>query len=380
MTDLRSYFSQLEPSLIEWLTDLVNFDSPSGNKAALDALARKLAGHFERCGATLRWVPNSDTGDHLLVRFEGDASKAPVLILGHLDTVWEIGEAERRPARLEDGKLFGPGAFDMRGGLTLMMGAASYVSSHPGQLQRPVTLLLSSDEEVGSHTSRSLIEAEGRRHGLVLVLEPCLPGGALKTARKGVGTVMITARGVASHAGVDYARGVSAIREMAHQIGRIYQMNDPDKGTTLNVGVIRGGTRSNVVAERAEMEVDFRVWTAEEGQRIERELRELTPTVEGTTLEVTGGLNRPPLERSPATIKLFQRAKSLAAEIGLELQEGSTGGGSDGCFTAALGIPTLDGLGPDGAGPHALHEHVLVESLAPRAALLTQLILNLDAG
>ena len=208
-------------------------------------------------------------------------------------------------------------------------------------------------------------------------MEPCLPGGALKTFRKGVGRFTITARGVAAHAGVDYSRGVSAIHELAHQVLSLYKLNDPAKGTTVNVGVIRGGSRSNVVADQAEMEVDVRVASVAEGERVSRLVHGLKPKTPGASLEITGGINRPPLERTAKIVALFERAKGLAADIGIELTQGETGGGSDGSFTAALGIPTLDGLGPDGAGPHALHEHVLIESLVPRAALLTQLVLRL---
>ena len=240
-----------------------------------------------------------------------------------------------------------------------------------------MTVLLDSDEEVGSPTSRSLIEAEARKSETVLVMEPCLPGGALKTFRKGVGRFTITARGVAAHAGVDYSRGVSAIHELAHQVLSLYKLNDPAKGTTVNVGVIRGGSRSNVVADQAEMEVDLRVASVAEGERVSRLVHGLKSKTPGASLEISGGINRPPLERTAIIVSLFERAKGLAADIGIELAQGETGGGSDGSLTAALGIPTLDGLGPDGAGPHALHEHVLIESLVPRAALLTQLVLRL---
>ena len=378
MSTLLSYFRDLEPQMVRWLMDLINTDSPSDNKPALDRLARRMGHRFGSCGAAVELVPNPESGDHLLARFSGpDARGKPLLLLGHLDTVWGMGEAERRPARLEEGKIFGPASFDMRGGTTLMLALAHYLSSGQGRLKRPLTILLDSDEETGTRTARALIEREARDCRAVLVLEPCLPGGAVKTARKGVGTFSISADGVAAHAGVDYPKGVSAIQELAYQVLELYKLNNLDLGTTVNPGVIRGGSRSNVIADRAELEVDVRVATRAEGERITGCIQGLQPRVEGSRLAVQGGMNRPPLERNGQVIQLYREARQLAAELGIDLQEGSTGGGSDGCFTAALGVPTLDGLGPDGAGPHALHEHVLVESLAPRAALLTQLALNL---
>jgi glutamate carboxypeptidase len=364
--------------MVQWLTRLVNTDTPSDQKQPLDQLANWFAGQFRTCGAQTETIKNHAAGNHVLARWGSPAKhQKPILILGHLDTVWGLGESQRRPARIEQGKLFGPGAVDMRGGLTLVLALARYLRKHSTLSERPVTVLLDSDEEVGSLTSRNLIEAEALKSEAVLVMEPCLPGGALKSFRKGVGRVTFTAAGVAAHAGVDYSKGVSAIRELAHQVLALYKLNDPAKGTTVNVGVIRGGSRSNVVANQAEMEVDVRVASIAEGERLDALVHGLKPKTRGASLEISGGINRPPLERTTKIVALFERAKALAAEIGIQLTQGETGGGSDGSFTAALGIPTLDGLGPDGAGPHALHEHVLIESLVPRAALLTQLVLRL---
>ena len=378
MSALLSYFQELEPEMIRWLMELINIDSPSDDKAALDNLARWLGDKFSHYGASIELVPNTEAGDHLLARFSSpNAGAKPILILGHLDTVWDKGEAQRRPARLENGRIFGPGSFDMRGGTTLILALAHYLSTTNVILKRPLTILFDSDEEVGTRTARALIEKEARASEATLVLEPCLPGGALKTARKGVGTFLISASGTAAHAGVDYEKGVSAIQEMAHQILHLYKLNNLDRGTTVNPGVISGGKRSNVIADQTTLEVDVRVATEAEGERITRQIHELKPTLQGSKLTIDGRINRPPLERNQKVVQLFQRARQLATELGIELQEGATGGGSDGCFTAALGIPTLDGLGPDGEGPHALHEHVLVESLIPRAALLTHLALNL---
>jgi glutamate carboxypeptidase len=378
MPAIVQYFEALRPTMISWLKELINVDTPSNHKFEIDRLAESLGARFRQNGAQVHIVEQPDRGNHVLIRFlPADLHKKPILLLGHLDTVWGLGESRLRPAHIEDGKLFGPGAFDMRGGLTLLLALSHYLSEHSSLLNRPVNLLLNSDEETGSHTSRSLIESEAMQSDAVLVLEPCLPGGAVKTFRKGVGNITLVVRGVSAHAGVNYSKGVSAIEEIAHQILQISKLNSPGQGTTLNVGVVRGGSRSNVVADHAEIEVDFRVKTILEGNRLMQQVSALKPVNSGATLHISGGLNRPPLERSEKNIQLFQKARHVASELGIRLEEGETGGGSDGCFTAALGIPTLDGLGPDGDGSHALHEHVLISSLVPRAALLTELVLKL---
>jgi glutamate carboxypeptidase len=378
ITNLIPFFKSLEPQMIRWLSELINLDTPSGYKPALDALALNLGKQLQECGAEIQIVENREASNHLIARFRPKVQhKKPILILGHMDTVWGLGESSRRPARVEDGKIFGPGAFDMRGGLTLILALANYLYQYQHHLPRPLTVLIDSDEETGSHTSRILIQNEARQCESVLVVEPCLPGGALKTFRKGVGNFVIQAKGIAAHSGVDYKKGVSAIQEIAYQVLDLYALNDHEKGTSINVGIIRGGSCTNVISDRAEIEVDVRISSVAEGERLTKHILQLKPKLESARLEISGGINRPPLERTHQIVQLFDRARVLAAEIGLELTEGATGGASDGCFTAALGIPTLDGLGPDGAGPHALHEHVLIESLAPRAALLTQLVLKL---
>ena len=378
MSALISYFQTIEPQMIEWLKNLINTDSPSNDKLALDTLARNLGEQLSNDGGTVEIIPNKLGGNHLITRFAGHSNDfKPILILGHLDTVWDKGEAIRRPAHLEGGKIFGPGAFDMRGGITLILAMVRYLSKNKSHIKRPFTILFDSDEEIGTPTARTLIESEAKKSAVTLVLEPCIPGGALKTSRKGVGTFKITASGLAAHAGIDYHDGVSAIQEVAHQILQLYNLNDFDKGTTVNPGVIRGGSRSNVVADQAEIEVDIRVKTISEGKRLVQKIHALQTKLKGTAIKIEGSLNRPPLERTKQVIQLFQRARQLATELGIELKEGSTGGGSDGCFTAAMGISTLDGLGPDGSGAHALDEHVVLESLVPRAALLTHLVLNL---
>jgi glutamate carboxypeptidase len=297
------------------------------------------------------------------------------VVLCHYDTVWSTGTLTRIPFAVDaEGIARGPGCFDMKGGLVLLYFALAALQARSLAPRRPLTILFTSDEEVGSPTSRPLIEAAARTAGVALVLESPLPGGTLKTARKGTGDYLVHIGGRAAHAGVEPQKGISAISELAHQIGVIHALNDYAVGTTLNVGVVRGGTRPNVVAAEAEALVDVRVETLAEAARIDAALRGLTPALAGATLTIEGGLNRPPMERSAAMGDLFGQARAIGTAMGVHLAEGSTGGGSDGNFTAALGVPTLDGLGPEGDGAHAAHEQVLTESLPRRTALLAGLL------
>lgn len=314
-------------------------------------------------------------GDHL--RAEFGTGQSQVLVLGHFDTVWPVGQLERMPVRREDGRLYGPGTFDMKAGIAQALLAVRAVIDTNRPWPHRLVMLWTTDEEIGSTTSRALIEAEARRSRAVLVLEPSLPGGALKTARKGVGEFHVRATGIAAHAGVDPTRGASAIHELAWQVTRLSELTDLANGVTVNVGRISGGSRSNVVAELAEAVVDVRIPTAADAARVTSAITQRVARDSRVTLEVTGGINRPPLERTAQVVGLFNLASAIAADMGRTLSEGATGGGSDGNFTAALGIPTLDGLGAEGDGAHALHEHVLVESLAFRSALVAGLVLNL---
>jgi len=298
----------------------------------------------------------------------------PILLLGHTDTVFSAGEAARRPFAVRDGRAAGPGVFDMKAGILLMLSALRALLAVDGGLRRPVVVLLTSDEEVGSPSSRTIIESEGKRAEAVLVLEPSLPGGVLKTARKGVGTFTIQALGRAAHAGVDPLKGINAIEEIAHQVLALRRLAEATPEATVTAGVIRGGTRTNVVPAEAMVEVDVRVATLEQAEQITQGIRSLRPHLPGSRLEIRGGVNRPPMERTSATERLFTLAQSIAREMALPLQEGSTGGASDGNFTAAMGIPTLDGLGAVGDGAHSLDEFVEIESLPSRAALVAGLI------
>lgn len=351
------------------LEAMVNMDSPSPDKHLVDTFVRFLGPTFEALGGTVEYVSAERFGDHLLARFDGPSNNR-LLILGHTDTVFPAGEVFRRPFRIENNRATGPGVFDMKGGIALLCSALRVL----GPLPRPVTVLLTSDEEAGSPTSRGLIEQEAGSAGAVLVLEPSLPGGGVKTSRKGVGRFTLMATGRAAHAGIDPARGINAIEEIANHVLQLQRMSDPVLGTTVTVGVVQGGTRVNVVPAEAAIEIDVRVANNDEAARITEAIRALRPVLSGSTLHIRGGINRPPMERTTDTVRLFQIARRIGEEIGLDIKEGSTGGASDGNFTSAMGIPTLDGLGPIGDGAHSLEEYVEIASLPERAALIAGLV------
>jgi glutamate carboxypeptidase len=300
------------------------------------------------------------------------------LLIGHYDTVWPVGQLERMPMVVEQGKLFGPGVYDMKAGLIIgILALRALLEQGPGAAHR-IVLLITSDEEVGSQESRAAIIDQARKSDAVFVLEPATVDGRVKTRRKGVGVYTMRVRGVSAHAGVEPARGASAIHELARQIVALSELRDPERGVAVNVGLIEGGTRSNVIAEHAWAEIDVRVPTQADAVRVEAFMRARRAGLSGTSLEVTGGINRFPMERTPAVVGLYERARAVAAALGFELGEGGTGGASDGNFTAALGIPTLDGLGAVGDGAHALDEHVVIEELPRRAAMLAGLLSNMQ--
>jgi glutamate carboxypeptidase len=359
---------------IALIEDLVGHESPSGDVAALNRCGAALAGYMAALGGRVTPIPAA-AGDHL--RAEFGAGDAQVLVLGHFDTVWPRGQLDRMPLRLADGRLHGPGVFDMKAGIGIALLAARALAEAALTPSHRVVMLWTTDEEVGSTTSRTAIEAEARRSRAVLVLEPSLPGGAVKTARKGVGDFQLTATGIAAHAGIDPRSGASAIHELAWQITQLAALSDVERGLTVNVGTVKGGGRSNVVAEQASADIDVRIPTMADGERVVAAMAQLIARDPRVRLRVSGGINRPPLERSPQVAALFATAQAVAAQLGRTLAEGATGGASDGNFTAALGIATLDGLGAEGDGAHALHEHVLVESIPFRAALVAGLILQI---
>ena len=376
---------------------LASIESPSFDKAAVDRCGAALAQRLQDIGGTVTVIPNETAGNHLRAEFGGardgaslqrsrfrgvrsGADAAPVdqvLLLGHFDTVWPIGTLERMPVVQKDGRLHGPGTFDMKAGISIAMLAARALLAITPRLPIRVVMLWTTDEEVGSRTSRALLEAEARKSKAVFVLEPSLPGGAVKTSRKGVGEFTLDVGGVAAHAGIDPGKGVSAVHELAQMVNALAPLNDLARGTSVNVGLFEGGTRSNVIAERARALVDVRVPSADEARRVDAFVRALQPKHPRATLAITGGIDRPPLERSPAVVRLYELARDVAKALGHELAEGGTGGGSDGNFTAAIGVPTLDGLGAIGDGAHAVHEHVDIASLSWRTALVAGLIARL---
>jgi glutamate carboxypeptidase len=360
------------PDALRLLELMVNMDSPSLEKPLVDRFARFVGTQFESIGGAVEFVPAEKHGDHLIARF-GPEDKGGLLLLGHTDTVFGASEAGRRPFKVENGRATGPGVFDMKAGIVLIWSALKALSP----ITRPVTVLLTSDEEIGSPSSRDLIEREALKASAVLVAEPSLPGGALKTSRKGVGRFTIKAIGRAAHAGIDPQNGINAIEEIAEQVLRLQKMSNVSGGTTVTVGLIQGGTRSNVVPAEAAVDVDVRVATMVEAERIQSVIRQLLPKLSGARLEIRGGINRPPMERTRDVESLFELARSVAEDLGVELQEGGTGGASDGNLTSALGVPTLDGLGAVGNGAHSLDEYVEVASLPYRSALLAGLISKL---
>jgi glutamate carboxypeptidase len=372
--ELLSYFRARQESLLADVRALVEHESPTRDADATSAIAASLKPRLEAIGAATT-LHQTDQGAHLAGRFAfGSTGAKPILLLGHLDTVWPFGTLARQPFRLENGRAFGPGIFDMKSGVAVMLAALEGINRLGLRPLHPIRIFLSGDEESGSATSRDLITAEAADCAAVFVLEPSLPGGKAKTERKGIAAYEVIVRGIPAHAGLDPEKGVSAIEELARQILLLHALNDPAAGISVNVGVIRGGTLSNVKAAEARAEVDIRFRTMAQAGVLGRRLESLAPMAKGARLEVRGGINRPPLERTAAVISLFTRARSIASELGFQLDEGPSGGASDGNFTAAAGIPTLDGLGVEGDGAHAEHEHIVVADLPRRAALLTALI------
>jgi glutamate carboxypeptidase len=371
------------------LKRLVETESPSHDKSAVDRVGAIVAEEARQLGAQVEIISNKETGDHVVARFAlpkehwDDVSgvsgtsevevKDGILLLCHMDTVFPIGTLKSMPYREVDGKIFGPGILDMKAGIVLSLAAITELQ-RSGGLKRPVTLLCTSDEEVGSQSSQKYIEEHAKESTLVLVMESALLDGSLKTWRKGVGEFWVKVKGRAAHAGGDHEKGRNAIEEMSHQVIAIQKLTDYSKGTTLNVGIIHGGTVSNVVPEEAMVQVDVRVMRPGEWERLKVEMKKLKPVLDGTTIEVTGGLNRPPMpydERMKAT---FEKAKSIAVGIGMELKAGGTGGGSDANFVAPLGIPVLDGLGAVGEGHHSEREYIFVDCLEERKKLLMALL------
>lgn len=380
--ELLQFLTERQDLMAEELRELVELECPSTDKAAVDRFARGLAEKLSELGLEPEVIPVRERGDHVrAVLGEGEGQ---ILVLCHMDTVWPVGEVARRPVRVDGGKLYGPGAYDMKAGIVQTLWALRALRElgrWPGtegghRLWSPkrVVFLYTSDEEIGSPSSRPLIEEEARRSRAALVLEPAGRNGGVKLWRKGVAGFRVRVEGRAAHAGADPERGVSAVHELCRQVLDICALANPAAGTTVNVGVIRGGSRPNVVAAEAEAEVDFRAATSAEMDRIVAAMSALRPHVEGAVLRVTGGVNRPPMEPTAASEQLYRLARDLALSLGFDLPAEGTGGASDGNFTAHLGVPTLDGLGAVGNGGHSPDEYVVLDELPRRTALLVRLL------
>jgi glutamate carboxypeptidase len=357
---------------------LVETESPSGDlegsRAVVNLLA-EVARKIDGVDAVER-IESPAYGEHLRIRAFGEARGASgtTLLIGHTDTVHPRGSISERPWREEGGRIYAPGIFDMKANCALALEAIRACAALGLEPQRPVVLLLTCDEETGSLTGRALVEEEARKAQSVFVLEPPVKGGRVKTARKGTGMFKMEAHGLAAHAGLEPEKGASAILELARQVERLHSLNNPASGVTVNVGVIQGGTRSNVVAAHAHAEIDLRFSTRDAARQLETQILCASPFDERVRLSVTGGINRPPLERTEKVAALFELARGVAAELDFELGEAAVGGASDGNFAAALGVAVLDGLGIDGDGAHATHEHIIVDDMARRGALLAGLI------
>jgi glutamate carboxypeptidase len=373
--DLARAVARSRPKMLERIAELVGIESPTEDWTAVNRCVALVEEWIKTSGGESRRKRQRSAGDLLIGRFGPARTKAkPLMLLGHLDTVFPLGTLKKMPFRLRGGRAWGPGVLDMKGGVVMALTALQLLAKG-GRLSRPVIFLLNSDEETGSQHSRALTESLAKKCASVFVLEPAQGlAGAYKTARKGVANYRLQVHGVAAHSGVDFAHGHSAVLELARQIETASAFTDPARGITVNAGVIGGGTRSNVVAAEAWADFDVRIAKAVDAQRVDRRFRSLRALDRRCTLEVGGGLNRPPMERTSGTAALFHHAATMAAGLGFHLQEAATGGGSDGNFTSALGIPTLDGMGAVGEGAHSNGESILLEALVPRTALLAAMI------
>jgi glutamate carboxypeptidase len=372
---LLGLLRQRREAMVDTLRQMVELESPSDNKAAVDRLGEFVAQQFASAGGEPKFHRQSERGNHLQIDFAGANSQRPVMLLGHFDTVWALGTLAKMPWRVEKGRAWGPGSYDMKSGITLMLHALMSLREACGKMPRPVTVLLNTDEEVGSNTSRATIERLARQSAAVLIMEPSAGlKGAVKTARKGVGEYCLKIIGVPAHAGISPQEGASAVVELAHQIVKVTGFTDLKRGISVNAGVVEGGTRSNVVAAEASALIDVRIARVRDAAYIDKKIHALRPGNRKCRLQLTGAINRLPMERTKGVAALYGKAHEVAARINWKLEEASTGGASDGNFTAALGVPTLDGLGGVGEGAHAFNESVIIEELPRRAALIALLI------
>jgi glutamate carboxypeptidase len=377
MITLQDFKSQTE-SILDLLTCLVEIETPSTDKAAVDRLGEWLAAELRRLGARVDIDQQEKAGNNLVARWSPNPEKTGILALCHMDTVYAVGTLAQHPLRIErlgqEGRFYAPGGLDMKGGIACFLTAIRRLQELGQMPNRPITALFTSDEEIGSTHSRALIERTAVQAELALCLEPALPDGSLKTARKGTGELVIETLGKAAHAGVDHARGRNAIEELAHHILAVQALTDYTTGTTLSVGKVEGGTRTNVVPDWARAVVDLRVPTAAEAGRIRLWAASVRPHLEGTSVTVVVHQDRPPMPRDALMADTFHKVQAIGTRLGLQFGEGSTGGGSDANYVAPLGIPVMDGLGPVGEGAHSEREVVFIESLPERAALLAALL------
>lgn len=376
LTALHNYFLNHQENLLTLVRALVEEESPSGDEAGSKSVVAILTRAAETIGGVkIERLPAQNYGEHFRLTAFADAPESrPIVILGHTDTVHPRGSLQQRPWRVERGKAYGPGVFDMKANCALALEVIRALSETNVSPKRPVVLLLTCDEETGSLSGKQLVESEARNAEAVLVLEPPASGGRVKTGRKGTGIFTIEALGRAAHAGLEPEKGASAILELARQTVQLHSLNGSASGISVNVGVINGGTLSNVVPALARAEIDVRFSTSEEAARIEREIRGLRSFDEGVKLTVKGGINRPPLERNERVVQLYERAKAVARQLNFDLGEAQVGGASDGNFAAAAGAAVLDGLGIEGDGAHATHEHIVIDDIPKRGALLAALI------
>ena len=373
--EILTYFQDRHAEMVGLIGEIVNIESPSHDAARSRQVAAWVGQQVLATGAdvTIERVPVDD-GEHLIIRaFPGDAKQ--VLLLGHTDTVHPVGTNQKNSTRTEGDRFYGCGIFDMKSGIVLMLEALRFFAANNAKPPRPITILLSCDEEIGSSTGRPLVEREAANAEFCLVVEPSADG-KVKTGRKGTGIFKLRARGVPSHAGLEPKKGANAVAELARQVEQVHAIADPESGTTVNVTTFHGGTTINVIPDLAECDIDVRFSTMAEAERVSGLLSALSPFDERVSLELLGDINRPPMERTPQVVELFEKARSLAASFDYELDETQVGGASDGNFVAAMDVPVLDGLGITGVGAHTLDEHILVSDVAKRAALLTLLLTN----
>lgn len=380
MRQLQRVLRPRTSDMVQLLGKFVRCESPSHQKAAVDRFGEVVAAEWQRRGAKVRVLRHPARGNQVRAEiwFGQGRPKGQLMVLGHLDTVYPLGTLATMPFRVQGGRAFGPGTFDMKGGLVIALAAVDALAELGIRPKKRLIFFWNSDEEIGSHASRAAIEREARKSDAVLVLEPAAGGdGKLKTARKGLGTAELIISGRAAHAGLDPGAGVNAVHELAEQIVRLEHLNNAKRGIALQATVIEGGTVSNVVPHHARAEIDIRYTHLADAPKIDGQLRRLRAILPNARVEVRGGINRPPLERTPAVVRLFHHARDLMHALGRDLGEAWTGGGSDGNFTAALGVPTLDGLGAVGNGAHSAVEHVIIRSLPERATLLAGLLATL---